>query len=280
MHQRHLIGPLAIGVLAMSTAASAFVLLSPQRTWSSDPNYIVDNRGLASVTDGDGGISRTVNAIVSSTAWNGAGSGSLLTASSGSAAGFSLGDGVPMLNFTDPIVACTGNCLAATFTGFFSGATITDADIVTNTAHAWASLGESCSNEFYIEGVMVHEIGHALGLGHTGVGGATMFASVSSCNNGPASTEADDEAGINFLYSAAGGANSCDGNCGGQAPGGCWCDDQCAGFGDCCSDKVAECDSDPNSCLDNSTCGGQAPGGCWCDSQCTAFGDCCSDGPC
>ncbi len=35
--------------------------------------------------------------------------------------------------------------------------------------------------------------------------------------------------------------NSCVGNCGGQAPGGCWCDDQCAGFGDCCTDNISVC---------------------------------------
>jgi hypothetical protein len=244
MNKRTCLSLFVLSSLAASSAASAYVLLSPARTWPSAPNYIVDSRGLSSVSDGDGGISRTVSAIVSSSAWNGAGSGTVVTASSGSVSSFSLGDGVPMLNFRDPIFACTGSCLAATFTGYYSGSTITDADIVTNTAHAWASLGESCSGEYYVEGVMVHEIGHALGLGHTTVGGATMYPSVSSCNNGPASTEADDEAGINALYGSGGGG------------------------------------SDPDSCLDNSTCGGQAPGGCYCDSWCTYYGDCCSDGPC
>ena len=70
--------------------------------------------------------------------------------------------------------------------------------------------------------------------------------------------------------------NSCQNNCGGQAPGGCWCDDQCTGFGDCCSDFQQFCGQpDPNSCVGN--CGQQAPGGCWCDAQCTGFGDCCGD---
>ena len=35
--------------------------------------------------------------------------------------------------------------------------------------------------------------------------------------------------------------SSCISRCGGQAPAGCWCDDQCASFGDCCEDRVAAC---------------------------------------
>jgi len=267
----------------IATSLPAFVLLQPERTWDNPPTYIVDNRGQAGIADPDGGITATINAIVSNSAWNGSGSGTLVNAVSGSVGNFQLGDGVPMLNFTDPINACNGTCLAATFTGFFSprgdGTTrIDDADIVTNVAQPWSSLAEaSCSNEFYIEGVMVHEIGHALGLGHTPVSGATMFASVGSCNNGPATTESDDDAGVNELYGNTGGGDSCVGNCGQQAPGGCWCDDQCVNFGDCCADKAAACDAppDPNSCVGN--CGQQAPGGCWCDTQCSQFGDCCGD---
>ncbi len=38
---------------------------------------------------------------------------------------------------------------------------------------------------------------------------------------------------------------SCQGVCGGQAPGGCWCDSQCAQYGDCCADKVQICDGPP-----------------------------------
>jgi len=42
--------------------------------------------------------------------------------------------------------------------------------------------------------------GHVLGFAHSTVTGATMYPSVSACNNGPASIEADDKAGINDLY--------------------------------------------------------------------------------
>ncbi len=198
----------------LAAGASAYVLLSPARTWNGPPNYIVDSGGLASVLDGNGGLTRTLNAITSSAAWNGAGSATVLTASSGSTAGIALGDGVPMLRFSDPFAACTGTCLAATFTGYYSlrGGTsyqIDDADIVTNsTGYNWTSQGEDpggvgCASEIYVEGVMVHEVGHALGLGHTGVAGATMASSVSYCNNNPATTEADDESGLVALYGSA-----------------------------------------------------------------------------
>lgn len=228
---------IALAGLTTVGSVSAFVLLSPQRTWDAAPDYVVDDRGLASVTDNDGGVSATVNAITSNKeAWNGAGAGTVIHAHAGSVAGWRLGDGIPMLNFDDPEHACNGNCLAATFTGFFAErgdgtVRIFDADIITNDRFAWTSQSEpdGCSSEFFIEGVQVHETGHGLGLGHTDVSGATMFPSVSSCNNGPATIEQDDEDGLNALYKSGG-------------PGGPACGlgqkfDACTSDSECCSGK-------------------------------------------
>jgi hypothetical protein len=192
----------ALGLI-FSTALSAYVLLSPRRTWDSPPAIRVDSRGNSTIGDGDLGRTRTRNAILT---WNNAGSGTRLSATVASVSGWRLGDGIPMLNFRDPQFACSGGCLAATFTGFYSQRSngtfrINDADIVTNPSVNYATLGEACSgSEFYIEGVMVHEVGHLLGLGHSSVSGATMFPSVSACNNGPASLATDDINAINDLY--------------------------------------------------------------------------------
>ena len=208
MTKTRIISLSALFVIACLVAGSvsAYVLLSPRRTWDSPPNVIVDSRGQSTIADGDLGRNATRNAITSSSAWNGAGSGTRLSATVGSVSSWRLGDGIPMLNFRDPQGACTGNCLAACFTGYYTRRSngtyrIYDADIVTNTARDWASAGETCSGtEFRIEGVMVHEVGHLLGLGHSSVSGSTMYPSVSACNNGPATIEADDRAAINDLY--------------------------------------------------------------------------------
>jgi hypothetical protein len=236
---------LGLAVVAVLFCGDAFgyVLLSPPRTWDCAPNVVVDNRGQSSITDSDGGVTATVNALNSNQAWNGAVS-NVVNASAGSVASYTLGDGVPMLNFQDPINACKGSCLAATFIGYYDqrgdgSYRIFDADIVTNGRYSWTTTAETdgCSSEFYMEGVQVHEVGHLLGLGHTDVTGATMYPSVSSCNNGPASIEADDVAGLRALYD--GKFSYCGGGGGGGGGGGS-CDlggsgDSCTADSDCCS---------------------------------------------
>lgn len=54
-----------------------------------------------------------------------------------------------------------------------------------------------------IQGVLCHEYGHALGLGHSGVGSATMFPSISGTGVSARSIEADDIAGVQFIYGVA-----------------------------------------------------------------------------
>lgn len=56
---------------------------------------------------------------------------------------------------------------------------------------------------FDIQGVVAHEYGHLLGLGHSNVAGATMFASLSGSGVAARSLEADDRAGVQFIYGAA-----------------------------------------------------------------------------
>ncbi len=72
--------------------------------------------------------------------------------------------------------------------------------------------------------------------------------------------------------------------CGQKSLEGCYCDDLCEQYKDCCSDKKEICDTPaptptpvviPKSCENH--CGEKSPGGCWCDELCTHYGDCCED---
>jgi hypothetical protein len=54
-----------------------------------------------------------------------------------------------------------------------------------------------------IQGILTHEYGHALGLGHTNIGGSTMYPSVSGNGVSIRSIAADDKAGVQFHYGAA-----------------------------------------------------------------------------
>ncbi|XYI03869.1 hypothetical protein ACMHYB_30560 [Sorangium sp. So ce1128] len=45
----------------------------------------------------------------------------------------------------------------------------------------------------------------------------------------------------NYLIEKKTDPLSCKGSCGGRAPGGCYCDAACTGYGDCCTDYGPVC---------------------------------------
>jgi hypothetical protein len=58
-------------------------------------------------------------------------------------------------------------------------------------------------NALDIQGVVAHEYGHVLGLGHSAVGGATMAPSITGNGVSFRSIAADDIAGVRFIYGTA-----------------------------------------------------------------------------
>jgi hypothetical protein len=58
----------------------------------------------------------------------------------------------------------------------------------------------------------------------------------------PAPSTPEDDGSLNAVPTNTPFGNSCRAACGGSAPdGSCWCDDQCAEYGDCCSDRAEHC---------------------------------------
>jgi hypothetical protein len=108
-------------------------------------------------------------------------------------------DGINLVVFRN---ASSGSAIATAYY-WSSGNRIIDADIVFwDAAFRFYAGSSGCSGGFYIEDIAAHEFGHALGLGHSAVSGATMYPSVSSCNTGPRTLSADDIAGALFIYPA------------------------------------------------------------------------------
>ena len=209
----------------VSTAASAYVLLSPARRWFSTPRLVrVDQTGLNSISgpDPDRGVTAAVNAVK---AWNTSVGGPTLsvTNAQSAAVAYVLGDGISDLKFGDPLNICKGSCIAATTTGFFNAGqtgtcsyagggslavvAVTDADIAFNLRFKYTTASEdppgsgTCSNEIFLEAVTTHEVGHLIGLAHSAVSAALMAPTVSFCVNKPLNS--DDTLGRNALYNCA-----------------------------------------------------------------------------
>ena len=106
-------------------------------------------------------------------------------------------DGINLVLFRN---ASSGSAIATTY-WWTSGSRIVDADIVFwDGAFRFFAGSSGCSGGFYIEDIASHEFGHALGLGHSTSTNATMYPSVSACNMGNRTLDADDIAGVRALY--------------------------------------------------------------------------------
>ena len=96
-----------------------------------------------------------------------------------------------------------GSVIAETLWTYDGTGALVDADIKFYDSGWRFFTGTSgCSGGYFIEDIAAHEFGHALGLGHSGDGTATMYPSASSCTQALRTLAADDIAGVEALYPA------------------------------------------------------------------------------
>jgi hypothetical protein len=122
-----------------------------------------------------------------------------------STAAVASGDGVNSMAFSNTVFGQSfgSNTLAVTYYSY-SGSTMHEADILFNTAQSFDSYrGPLRSGSYDIRRVALHELGHALGLGHPDQAGQHVSAVMNSIISSIDALTADDIAGGQSLYGAA-----------------------------------------------------------------------------
>ncbi|MDI7269468.1 MAG: matrixin family metalloprotease, partial [Myxococcota bacterium] len=150
---------------------------------------------------------------------------------------------------------------------WFGRGTIEESDIECNgTTVTWNTTG---GRGIDTQSIMTHEAGHFLGLGHTSVRGATMYASYSG-GTAERSLDADDIEGVCFLYPDDSGGCTTDGDCptGYRCSGGS-CVPNPTGDGLMCAPCSSSVDCREGLCLS-----GFPDGGTYCGKNCTSDAQC------
>lgn len=90
--------------------------------------------------------------------------------------------------------------------GSDSDEAIAEADLVLNKSITWFTDFEAVKiNDFFVEGIVLHEIGHLLGFNHASAGGATMFWTNPGGVDATVGLSPDEISGLKALYGTPAG---------------------------------------------------------------------------
>ncbi|MBI2920312.1 MAG: matrixin family metalloprotease, partial [Planctomycetes bacterium] len=201
---------LGLAFVGLATAPMAYsYMYSPPAKWgpfpipgpSGDVFWRMNDAGTPDLAGGpasdDGEVLAMKAAMLS---WEDSTSGNLdLEYDGGTAAGAVFGDGENVVAWDEAwsgspgVLGVGGNMVGA------SGSII-EGDVEMNGLVTWSDPG-------FIEGILLHEMGHSLGLGHSADSGAVMAPVYS----GESSPQPDDIAGMTGIYGSGSGSDGVDG---------------------------------------------------------------------
>jgi hypothetical protein len=180
--------------------AGAYALEGPK--WPTGSTVVMQlSLGSAGRTLSDGNTSWNAAVAPALDSWNAVIGNMQFGKVMDSTAAVSSGDRVNSMAFSSTNFGSSfGSSTLAVTTYWFSGSTITEADILFNSNQSWDSYRGSLRSAYDVQRVALHESGHALGLDHSSLSNAIMYAYI----NNTYQLTSDDISGAQALYGPAG----------------------------------------------------------------------------